>query len=80
MKCLEIFEIEQIYNILNSLICNLLCSKVNSKLRKMQQQQLRFQQEKNKIIYLKDDREENYALRVLLSCCYKTLEISNSSY
>jgi len=46
----------------------------------MQQQQLQFQKEKYKIIYLKDDRGEDHTLRVLLSCCYKNIEISNSSY
>jgi len=45
-----------------------------------QQQQLQYQQEKYKVIYLKGGRGGTYTLRVLLPCCYQTLEISNSSY
>jgi len=48
----------------------LFCPKLNVKLRKLQQQQ-----EKIKIIYLKDDKAEPHTLRMLLSCSYETLEI-----
>jgi len=41
----------------------------------MHQQQQQQTQEKYKIIYLNGGRGEPYTLRVLLNCCYGTLEI-----
>jgi len=40
-----------------------------------QQQKQQHKQEKYKIIYLKGGRGDTYTLRVLLPCCFQTLEI-----